>query len=219
MSNEKIKVVLVDDHVLLRNALATLIDSFDTCSTIHQCDNGNKLISFMRNHQLPDVILLDLNMPMMNGFETAEWLKKNYPDIPVLMLTMYDSELSLIRLLQYGVKGFLKKDIHPDELRFALETVSETGYYFPNQLTNTLVNLFEKKDDNTSKVEKSMFNEEELIFLELSCTELTYKEIALQMDLTPRKTETLREILFTKLGVKTRVGLVMISIRNGIVIK
>lgn len=218
MSKDKIKVVLVDDHVLLRNALASLIDSFGTCAAVHQCGNGNELISFMRNHQQPDVILLDLNMPLMNGFETAEWLKKNYPEIPVLMLTMYDSELSLIRLLQFGVKGFLKKDIHPTELKFALESVAETGYYFPDHLANSLINLFEKDDEDSSQVERSMFTEEELTFLELSCTDFTYKEIALQMDLTPRKIESLREFLFTKLGVKTRIGLAMIAIKNGIVI-
>lgn len=218
MSNEKIKVVLVDDHVLLRNALASLIDSFGTCTALYQCNNGNELITFLRNHQPPDVILLDLNMPLMNGFETAEWLKKNYPTIPVLMLTMYNSELSLIRLLQYGVKGFLKKDIHPDELKFALESVSETGYYFPDHLANSVIKLFKQEEDNSSKIEKSMFTQEELTFLELSCTDLTYKEIALQMNLSPRKIESLRELLFTRLGAKTRIGLATIVIKNGIII-
>src|SRR5436190_23628429 len=104
-----IKVSMADDHVLLRNALSALIDSFGDCKVIQQCSNGKELTETISAGQVPDVVLLDLNMPEMNGFETATWLQKHSPQVNVLMLTMYDSELSMIRLLQNGVKGFLKK--------------------------------------------------------------------------------------------------------------
>ena len=118
--DDLIKVALADDHILLRNALASLIDRFENCKVVMQASNGKELSIAISKDNLPDVVLLDLNMPEMNGHETATWLRDNYPSLQVLMLTMYDSELTLIRLLQAGVKGFLKKDIHPNELKYAL---------------------------------------------------------------------------------------------------
>src|SRR3982751_4489103 len=105
-----VKIALVDDHVLLRNALGRLIAGFDNCAVVLEVANGKEMMTQLKNSQLPDVILLDLNMPGMDGFETAAWLKEYYPSIHILMLTMYDSDQALIRLLQCGVKGFLKKD-------------------------------------------------------------------------------------------------------------
>src|SRR5690348_17029037 len=127
---EKIKIAMVDDHVLLRSALAALINSFDDCRVVYQSNNGAELIRQLKGNPAPDVVLLDLNMPVMDGFDTAVWLKENLPDVHVLMLTMYDSELTLIRLLQAGVKGFLKKDSDPSELKFAIRAVMQSGYYY-----------------------------------------------------------------------------------------
>lgn len=212
-----IKVALADDHVLLRNALASLIDGFGGFRITCQCGTGRELTNCMTPEKMPDVVLLDLNMPDMNGFETAEWLQAHQPQIHVLMLTMYDSELSMIRLLQAGVKGFLKKDIHPSELKFALQSVMQSGYYYSNQTTGKLVNLFRNKADGTNTIQRSMLTDQELQFLKLACTDLTYKEIAQQMHLNPRSVDSLRDQLFIKLDVKSRVGLAMIAIRHGIV--
>ncbi len=219
MENRKtpIKVAMADDHVLLRNALASLIDSFGDCKVIHQSATGKELMAHIAGGAIPDVVLLDLNMPGMNGFETAQWLQKNYPDLPVLMLTMYDSELTLIQLLQAGVKGFLKKDIHPSELKFAIHSVVEAGYYYSNHTTGKLVNLFRNSSDNSMAVYKSILSEQELQFLKLACSDLTYKEIARQMGLNPRTVDTLRDQLFSKLDVKSRVGLAMVAIKHGVV--
>ena len=134
-TEKKIKVALADDHVLLRNALSSLIDNFENCKVIHQSSNGNELIHQIKTGERPDLVLLDLNMPDMNGYETAIHLRDHYPEINVLMLTMYDSELALIRLLQAGVKGFLKKDIHPDELRYAIHSVVQSGFYYSHNAT------------------------------------------------------------------------------------
>ena len=119
---------MADDHVLLRNALAKLIAGFENCKIVLEVDNGRELMGQIKATDLPDVILLDLNMPGMDGFETAAWLHKHYPSIHILMLTMYDSDQALIRLLQFGVKGFLKKDIHPSELRFAIRSVNAVWF-------------------------------------------------------------------------------------------
>ena len=212
-----IKVALADDHILLRNALATLIDSFGDCKVILQSGTGKELSNNIKNGVTPDVVLLDLNMPEMNGFETAEWLKENYPAIHVLMLTMYDSELSMIRLLQSGVKGFLKKDIHPSELKFAIHSVMESGYYYSNHSTGKLINLFRSANNSNDHIQNAMLTDLELEFLKLACSDLTYKEIAQQMKLSPRSVDTLRDQLFTKLDVRSRVGLALVAIKHGVV--
>ena len=208
---------MADDHVLLRNALASLINSFGDCRVIQQCGTGKELTESIAAGALPDVVLLDLNMPGMDGFETASRLQKNAPQVHVLMLTMYDSDLSLIRLLQAGVKGFLKKDIHPDELKFAIHSVVNSGYYYSNHSTGRLMNLFKNNSDGGMSLQKATLTEPELQFLKLSCSDLTYKEIARQMGLNPRSVDTLRDQLFVKLDVKSRVGLAMVAIKHGVV--
>ena len=217
LSIPPIKVALADDHILLRNALAQLIDSFGNCKIIHQSCNGRELIDNMTAGHLPDVVLLDLNMPIMDGFETAAWLQKNAPQVHVLMLTMYDSELSLIRLLKTGVNGFLKKDTHPSELKFAIQSVVNSGYYYSNHSTGRLMNLFRNNPDGNLNLQKAILTEQELQFLKLACSDLTYKEIAQQMGLNPRSVDTLRDQLFVKLDVKSRVGLAMVAIKQGVV--
>lgn len=214
---EKIKVALADDHVLLRTALASLIDNFEDCTVIIQVSNGNELTEILKDSPLPDVILLDLNMPFMNGMETAAWLQEVHPSIHVLMLTMYDTELALIRLLQVGVKGFLKKDAHPDELKFAIQSVMQSGFYYSHNTTGKLVNLFRRQSNNIQLISMNILSENEIEFLRLAGTELTYKEVAQQMNLNPRAVDSLRDALFQKLSVKSRVGLVMYAIKHGIV--
>jgi DNA-binding NarL/FixJ family response regulator len=213
-----IKVGLADDHVLLRNALATLIDGFGDCKVILESDNGKQFINGLKKDKLPDVAILDLNMPEMDGFDTAKFLQNNYPEVHVLMLTMYDAELSLIRLLQSGVKGFLKKDVNPAELKFAIHSVMQTGYYYSNYTTGKIVNLFRQTNTGKNNLQNALLSEQELQFLKLICSDLTYKEVAQRMNLNPRSVDNLRDQLFTKLDVKSRVGLAMVAIRNGIVI-
>ena len=212
----QIKVALADDHVLLRNALASLIDSFGDCKVIYQSNNGKEFIEHIPLN-IPDVAVLDLNMPEMDGYDTAQYLQKNFPQVHVLMLTMYDSELSLIRLLQAGVKGFLKKDVHPSELKFAIHSVVQAGYYYSNHTTGKLVNLFRNNSEARFNLQNAMLSDQELQFLKFVCSDLTYKEIAQKMSLNPRSVDNLRDQLFTKLDVKSRVGLAMVAVRNGIV--
>lgn len=208
---------MVDDHVLLRTALAALINNFDDCAVVLQASNGEELIEKLSNGLMPDVVLLDLNMPIMDGMETAQWLQEKKPDIHTLMLTMYDSDLALIRLLQAGVKGFLKKDIHPDELRYAIHSVVQSGFYYSHNATGRLVNLFRKQEDNLNPLSRTMLSNVEIEFLRMASTELTYKEIAQKMKLNPRAVDNLRDALFQKLTIKSRVGLAMYAIKHGLV--
>src|SRR6478672_9807881 len=130
MKKNNYSVMLADDHILLRDALATLINSFDDYTVCGLANDGDDLLNQLNNGVKPDIILLDLNMPVLDGFDAARWIHANRPEIKILTLTMYDSEIALIRLLQIGVRGFLKKDIHPKELFNALQSVSKEGYYY-----------------------------------------------------------------------------------------
>jgi two-component system invasion response regulator UvrY len=166
---------------------------------------------------LPDLIVLDLNMPEQDGYATAKWLRIHHPEILVLILTMYDSEIALIQLLQSGVRGFLKKDIHPAELRYAIHSVVHTGYYYSHNATGRLVNLFKNENGKKNLPPNIILSNNELEFLKLASTDLTYKEIAQQMNISPRTVDNYRDALFLKLTVKSRVGLAIYAIRAGIV--
>lgn len=216
MNDQKlITVALADDHVLLRDALAFLINSFNNCQVLFTATNGQEVIDHVNSGEQPDVIIMDLNMPLVDGHATTRWLHDNHPEIHVMMLTMYDSELTLIRMLQVGAKGFLKKDIHPEELKFAIQSVVESGFYYTNSVTGKLVNLFRNSPDE-KVVMKNMLTEQEAQFLRYCCSEFTYKEIAGQMGLSPRSVESVRDELFLRMGVKSRVGLAMYAIRHGL---
>jgi two-component system invasion response regulator UvrY len=210
-------IILADDHILLRNALESLINSFPEFNVITMAGDGIEVIHAIENGEIPDIVILDLSMPNMDGYETTSWLHKNYPKIKILILTMYDSEIALIRLLQLGVRGFLKKDIHPEELHKALLSVARDGFYYSHQATGKLGTLFKKNSDNHTSIDKSILSDAEINFLKLACTEYTYKEIASQMKLTPRIIDNYRDSLFDKLNIRSRVGLAIYAVKNGMV--
>jgi DNA-binding NarL/FixJ family response regulator len=191
---------------------------FDEFKVIASLNSGYELVNSLSDSVRPDVILLDLNMPGMDGFETAKWLFKVHPEINILILTMYDSEIALIRLLQAGVKGFLKKDTHPNELRIALNAVSAGGYYYAQDTTGKLATLFQRDFENQHFVDKAILSEKEIEFLRLASTDKTYKEIASELKISPRAIDGYRDTLFEKLDVKSRVGLAIYAVKNGIVI-
>ncbi|MBK7435190.1 MAG: response regulator transcription factor [Chitinophagaceae bacterium] len=165
----------------------------------------------------PQLAILDLNMPEMDGYETSRWLQANHPEVRIIILTMYDSEIALIRLLQVGVRGFLKKDVHPGELKNALLSVAENGYYYSHNATGKLASFFQKNHISQTSIEKALLNDKEVEFLKLASTDLTYKEIAQRLKLTPRAIDGYRDSLFEKLEVKSRVGLAIFAVRTGIV--
>ena len=216
-TKKQFKVILVDDHVLLRDALAAQINSFEECMVVALAGNGAELIEEINRGTRPDLVLLDINMPVMDGYETAKWLQQNNPDIKILTLTMYDSEIALIRLLQIGVRGFLKKDVHPTELKAALLSVGAEGYYYSHNTTGKLASLFHKNHTRHLSIERSMLNASEIEFLKMASTDMTYKEIAQKMNMTPRAIDGYRDTLFDKLEVKSRVGLAIYAVKNGIV--
>lgn len=217
--DKKIKVSLVDDHVLLRNGLASLVNSFDGYTVVFEADNGNDFINKIKQKGEPDIALLDINMPKMDGYETSAWLKQNYPLVKILALSMYDNENAIIRMFKEGTRGYILKDCEPPELKAALDAVVKTGYYYSSLVTNKLVNSINKLVYNENTIVNNLrLNDKEISFLKLACTEMTYKEIADKMFLSPRTIDGYRDALFEKLGVTSRVGLVLYAIKNGIVV-
>ena len=211
------KIILADDHILLRDTLADFIDSIEECDVIAKADTGKELINLIENGNVPDLVILDLNMPVMDGYEAARWLRNNFPTIKILVLTMYDSDVALIRLLQEGVRGFLKKDIHPTELKKAILAVIENGYYYSHSTNAKLSNVFFRTFETSKPHEKGILSATEIEFLKLVASDMTYKEIATRLFLSPRTIDHYRESLFVKLEVKSRVGLAIYAIKNGLI--
>jgi DNA-binding NarL/FixJ family response regulator len=213
---DPIKIALIDDHILVRDALTAVIGGFDECVVVNQSCNGKEMINAFLAGTIPDIVILDLSMPVMDGFETADWLCKNFPRVHILMLTMYDPELSLVRLLQKGIRGFLKKNTPTSELKFAILSIMQTGFYYSSHITGKLVNLFYNKEDGRH-LQRTCLSDQEIEFLKLACSDLTYKDIAKNMSVNIRSVDSLRNHLFQKLDVKSRVGLAMVAIKNGMV--
>jgi DNA-binding NarL/FixJ family response regulator len=211
------KIALVDDHVLLRNGLAGLVKSLGH-EVMFEADNGKHLIEKLQTNALPEIILLDINMPEMDGYETVKWIKKNHPGVKVLALSMYDNETAIIRMLKYGAKGYILKDSDPIQLKNALEDLVKKGFYYSELVSGKLISAINKMDSEGDIFETTVhLNEREKDFLRHSCSEFTYKEIAEKMFVSPRTVDGYRDTLFEKLHVKTRVGLVIYAIKNGLV--
>jgi two-component system invasion response regulator UvrY len=216
--NQPIKVALVDDHVLLRKGLADLVRGLDY-EVLFEADNGVDLVTKMDKDNQPDIILMDINMPNKDGFESTLWLKENYPLVRVLALTMYEDEDSVIRMIKNGARGYVVKDIEPQNLKYAIDAIYSKGFYYSDLVTGKLVHSLWDKE-GAEKSEYNIFsklNDREINFLKLASSEMTYKEIAGEMNLSVRTIDGYRDALFDKLNIKSRVGLVLFAIRHGIV--
>jgi len=210
-----IKIALIDDHVVLRKSLAMLIEMLGHFKVVMEASNGEEL-----THQMdmaspdifPDIALMDITMPIMDGVETTKWLKQNYPKVKVIAFSMMNNDLVIIRMLKNGARGYILKDCEPAELKTAFLEVYNNGYYYNDIVTSKLQSQVNRNNDQIV-----MINEKELTFLRFACTEKSYKEIADEMSLSPRTIDGYRDALFIKLKVSSRVGLVVYAFKNNIV--
>lgn len=208
------KVAIADDHQLIRRGICDILKDRDI--EVHfEAANGKELIEYAeQNH--PDVVLMDCNMPVMNGWDATLALRDISPNSKVLALSMLDDDLSVIKMLRSGARGYLLKDAEPDDIVSAIQSVFKTGYFHSDFVSSRMMNAMSSRLLDPSNEEEGI-NERELAFLELACTELTYKEIADKMSVSPRTVDGYRDSLFNKLGLKSRVGLVVHAIKNELV--
>jgi len=213
-------VALVDDHVLIRQGIASLIGSFADFNVLFEADNGKLFTKNVKSGEfpLPDLVLMDITMPHMDGYETTNWLRIHYPSVKVLALSVMDDDHAIIKMLTSGAKGYILKNSKPTELLTAMESVVEKGYYLNELVSDKLINSINKSGgDFTAIKNASPLTHRETQFLKYACTEKSYKEIAEEMFVSSRTVESYRDNLQAKLNVKGRVGLVIFAIKNKIV--
>lgn len=213
----KTTVAIVDDHQLMAQALAILINRFEAYQVLFCAENGIDLLEQIPKKGMPDIVLLDVHMPGMNGAETANRLRDKYPSVQVLVLSMFDDEQTVVTMMQHGAKGYLLKGSRPDELLLALNEVRDRGLYTTSFLTERLLAQLKRPPSAGLKTStEQLFNQRERDFIRWACSELTYVEVADKMCVSPRTVDGYREAVFEKLGVKSRQGLVMEAIRRGL---
>lgn len=203
-------IIIVDDHRLFAQSLQILVNSYDGFEVIKVFKNGEELVKYFQEGNVsPDLILLDMRMPIMDGMATMKWLKENHSKQKVLTLTVDQEDETIIKMLRLGARGYLLKDIDPEEFEHALNAIDRTGFYSNKTISEAL-----SREERKQKYEE--LTTRELEFLNHACSELTYKAIAGEMNLSPKTVENYRESLFNKLHVKSRVGLVIFAIKEGI---
>lgn len=209
----KTKVAIVDDHKLIATAIGSIVNDFNDFEVVYDVENGAELIEKLKSPEnIPSIILLDISMPVMDGFETARWLKTNHPKVLVMALSMQDDEQSLFRMINNGAKGFMHKNIHPRELEIALQTLLKEKIYFPGWATEKLYSNF-NNPQAANMVNPFNISPREEEFLKYVCMDLTYKEISEKMSCSHRTVDGYRDSLFTKLGTNSRVGLVLFAVK------
>ena len=210
-------IAIVDDHALFRKGLSALIEYFPGYRVLFDAANGRDFIHRLQPEQLPDIVLLDISMPEMDGYSTAEWLRIHHPSVKVLALSTMDIDTAIIKMIKHGARGYVLKDAEPNELRRAFDEVLSTGYFFNELITRKVLQSVHKLVEDSEIRTFVKLSDRELEFLKQACTEKSYTEIADRMCVSPRTVEGYRNALCEKLHLKTRTGLAIYAIKNGIV--
>jgi DNA-binding NarL/FixJ family response regulator len=210
----KTTIGIIDDHVLFAKSLGLMLNSFKDYDVIIEAQNGKDLQEKLtKQKQAPSILLIDVNMPVMNGVETAKWVSRHHPQVKLVALSMNDEDKIIIDMIRAGCCAYLLKETHPDELEKALKEIHTKGYY-----NGDASNISFRRQQDPEKITSVLINDKERIFLKHACTDLTYKQIAALMNLSERTIDGYRETLFGKFKVQSRVGLAMEAIRKGFVI-
>lgn len=202
-------IAIADDHIVLREGITSFLDSFSNCRVIIEADNGQLLLEQL-DLQLPDLCILDISMPIMNGYDTLKAIRKKWPALKVMIFSMVDDQYAIIRMLKLGANGFLLKNCIYQEFQKALNIIANGGYYFPTVVTS-------KNDLAKLTANLPAISERQIEFLKLCASDLNYNQIANLMGTSIRAVESLQQRLSEKLHINSRIGLVLFAIKTGIV--
>ena len=216
-TGDQIKVAIADDHILFRTGVKTALSMKKDIKMVAEADNGMQLLTLLK-HVQPDVILLDIQMPIMDGITTLPEIKKLYPEVKVVMLTMHNDHSMISKLMELGANAYLTKNSDSEVIYEAVKTVHQQEYFF-NTLTNKALidGLRLKRQAESAMPTDAKLTDKEITILKLMCEEKSTKEIADMVDLSPRTVEAIRDKLKTKTGAKSMAGLVMFAVKSGII--
>jgi DNA-binding NarL/FixJ family response regulator len=216
--NEACTIGIVDDHAMFRKGLSALINLFPGYSVLFDAGSGEECIRRLQVGLLPDILLMDIAMPGMEGYTATAWVRDNYPGVRVLALSTMDAETAIIGMIRSGAKGYILKDSDPAELKKAFDEVLNLGYYYNDLVSRKIVRSVHLLAENKPAPDApGRLSDREIEFLKLICSEKTYAEVARDMFVSERTVDGYRDALFRKLNIGSRVGLVLYAIRNGIV--
>ena len=206
------KIVIADDHKVVSAAMQKLLESFDKCHVLYTAANGRELLDkFKIPRNIPDLVLLDISMPILDGFQTMKILNEEYPHVKVLGLSMAETEESFLKLIELGAHGFFSKMGPKEGLEEAIHTVMQKGHFYSDEVTQALFRLLKDKNNK----QKKQLTEQERKLLSYIGTELTYNEIAAKMNVSPKTIDNYRDSLFRKTGVRSRTTLAIYAFANG----
>jgi len=213
----KIKIAIADDYKIFREGLKVGLSADDSLEVMLEADNGEDLLKALET-ATPDIILMDLKMPIMDGMEATKEVRKKFPSIKVLVVSMYEDDKFIIHLMENGANGYLLKNAEPDEIRRSIYSVHENGYYFNDLVNKALLKKLVLKNNLKPSFNQNIdLTEREQEVLKMICEEKTAAEIAKEIFLSPRSVEGIRQRLIEKIGVRNTAGLVMFAVKNGIV--
>jgi DNA-binding NarL/FixJ family response regulator len=221
----ELTVAIVDDHPLFRKGFKNLLENIPEINTVIEASNGVEMLEILQSTK-PDIVLTDIKMPEMDGKELTDFIKKHYPEIKVIVVSMFDDEDIIIDVVKRGANAFLSKQSTPEEVNNAIKSVLQNDYYFNEMVSAALVKgIIAQPDNNDKSSSKNKnkksdaleFTDKELKVLKLICKEYTNNEIAEALDLSPKTIEGYKSRLLEKTGAKTSVGLALFALRNGII--
>jgi DNA-binding NarL/FixJ family response regulator len=215
MDNKEILVGIVDDHTMFRQGIRSILSENEAIKIVFDAPNGSIMKEKIATNPLPHVVLMDITMPQVNGYDATRWLKQNHPSVKVLALSMFEEDEPIIRMLKCGAGGYILKESTAADLVFAIKTIAEHDYFLNNLVTGKLIRSLQEEINAPNVVSDLTANE--IRFLELCCAEFTYKEIAGKMNLSVHTIDNYRDALFEKLELKSRTGLVLFALKNNIV--
>jgi len=214
MTDKEILIAIVDDHTMFRQGISSILSETGEIKIVFDAANGNEMKEKIATHPVPHVVLMDITMPKVNGYDATRWLKQNHPSVKVLALSMFEEDEPIIKMLKCGAGGYILKESTASELVFAIKSIAEHDYFLNNLVTGKLIRSLQDEVKTPNAANDLTANE--LKFLELCCSELTYKEIATKMCLSVHTIDNYRDALFQKLDLKSRTGLVLYALKNNI---